>query len=89
MRGLVREDPLLRCITALGGAQLNTDHFSAGIRDDRRMTKPQFISNNRGVDPGLDAGLLGTIFDRICANEIVMSEVDARPIMCPRAAELL
>ena len=72
-------------ILAFSTIMLNTDHFSSGIREDRRMTRDQFISNNRAIDTALTPQFLGTMFDRIISNEIVMSEMEAgdtRSILC-------
>jgi hypothetical protein len=73
-------------VLAFSCIMLNTDHFNPGIKDDRKMTRQEFISNNRGVDEGLTAELLGTIYDRICANEIPraakVEASDTRSILC-------
>jgi hypothetical protein len=81
----VFEKPDTPYILAFSTIMLNTDHFSSGIREDRRMTREQFISNNRAIDDALTPTYLGTIYDRICANEIKMSEMEAgdtRSVLC-------
>ena len=73
-------------VLAFSCIMLNTDHFNPGIKADRKMTREEFISNNRGVDEGLTEELLGTIYDRICANEIPraakVEASDTRSILC-------
>jgi brefeldin A-inhibited guanine nucleotide-exchange protein len=51
---------------------LNTDLHNPQVKAKQRMTKQQFISNNRGIDNGKDvqASLLTRIYDSIHANEI-------------------
>jgi hypothetical protein len=46
------------------------------IREDRKMTREQFIGNNRAIDTALTPQYLGAIFDRICSNEIKMDSID-------------
>lgn len=55
---------------------LNTDHFNPSIREDRKMTRTQFIGNNRAIDTALTPQFLGAMFDRICSNEIKMDSID-------------
>ncbi|KAJ6599098.1 hypothetical protein DFH09DRAFT_971185 [Mycena vulgaris] len=57
---------------------LNTDHYNPQVK--KRMTKTDFIKNNRGIndDADLPEQLLSDIFDEIDANEIRMKdEVEA------------
>ena len=57
---------------------LNTDAFNPQIK--HRMTKPDFIRNNRGINDGQDLPeeYLSAIFDDITSNEIRMKdEVEA------------
>ena len=51
---------------------LNTDAHNPAIK--RKMTKDQFVRNNRGLDDGQDLPLefLESMYDRIVANEIKM-----------------
>jgi hypothetical protein len=63
-------------VLAFSIIMLNTDHFNPNIREDRKMDRSEFISINRGVDPALTEEFLGVVFDRICANEIVMDVTD-------------
>eukprot|EP00802_Teleaulax_amphioxeia_P005529 Tamp_05533.p1 GENE.Tamp_05533~~Tamp_05533.p1 ORF type:complete len:913 (-),score=204.14 Tamp_05533:161-2899(-) len=53
---------------------LNTDAHNPAIKASRKMTKEQFVRNNRGLDDGHDLPqeFLETIHDRIVANEIKM-----------------
>lgn len=46
------------------------------IRQDRKMTREQFIGNNRAIDTALTPQYLGAIYDRICSNEIKMESID-------------
>ena len=57
---------------------LNTDAHNPQVK--RRMTKQDFIKNNRGINDGTDLPeeFLSAIFDEIHSNEIRMKdEVDA------------
>ncbi|KAJ3290032.1 guanine nucleotide exchange protein for ADP-robosylation factor [Borealophlyctis nickersoniae] len=53
---------------------LNTDQFNPQVR--KRMTKADFVKNNRGIDEGNDLPLelLEGIYDEIQSNEIVMKD---------------
>lgn len=53
---------------------LNTDAHNPAIKASRKMTKEQFVRNNRGLDEGQDLAqeFLETLHDRIVANEIKM-----------------
>jgi brefeldin A-inhibited guanine nucleotide-exchange protein len=56
---------------------LNTDAHNPQVK--HRMTKPDFIRNNRGINDGTDLpeDLLSSIYDEIQTNEIRMKdEVD-------------
>ena len=60
---------------------LNTDAHSPQVKN--RMTKNDFLKNNRGINDGQDLpeDMLSTIYDEIVSNEIRMKdEVDAAPI---------
>ena len=57
---------------------LNTDLHNPNIKEDRKMDKPGFIRNNRGIASGRDLPpdyLMG-IFDRIKSNAISLKEDD-------------
>jgi brefeldin A-inhibited guanine nucleotide-exchange protein len=57
---------------------LNTDAYNPQVK--RRMTKTDFIKNNRGINDGADLPeeFLNSIYDDIYANEIRMKdEVEA------------
>jgi brefeldin A-inhibited guanine nucleotide-exchange protein len=53
---------------------LNTDQHNPQVK--KRMTKPEFLKNNRGIDEGKDLPeeLLGAIYDEISINEIIMKD---------------
>ncbi|KAJ7781264.1 hypothetical protein B0H16DRAFT_1497677 [Mycena metata] len=53
---------------------LNTDHYNPQVK--KRMTKTDFIKNNRGINDGADLPeqFLSEIFDEIDANEIRMKD---------------
>lgn len=53
---------------------LNTDQHNPQVK--KRMTKQDFLKNNRGIDEGQDLPdeLLGAIFDEISTNEIIMKD---------------
>eukprot|EP00753_Platysulcus_tardus_P014511 PLAT4385.1.p1 GENE.PLAT4385.1~~PLAT4385.1.p1 ORF type:complete len:445 (-),score=150.21 PLAT4385.1:127-1302(-) len=57
-------------ILAFSTIMLNTDLHNAMVR--RKMTKPQFVRNNRGIDDGSDlpAPMLEALYDSIAASEI-------------------
>ncbi|KAI8812764.1 hypothetical protein BJ742DRAFT_552239 [Cladochytrium replicatum] len=59
-------------IVAYSVIMLNTDQHNSQVK--KRMTKEDFLKNNRGIDDGkdLDPAFLGEIYDDISANEIVM-----------------
>lgn len=60
-------------VLAYSVIMLNTDQHSAKIKG-RRMTKEDFIKNNRGINDNQDLPdeYLGSIFDEIANNEIVL-----------------
>lgn len=58
---------------------LNTDLYNPQVK--RRMTKQDFVKNNRGINDGADLPeeLLSQIFDDIASNEIRMQdEIEAK-----------
>lgn len=60
---------------------LNTDAHNPQVKN--RMTKADFLKNNRGINDGRDLPeeLLGAVFDEIVSNEIRMKdEVETAPI---------
>mmetsp|Transcript_4076 Transcript_4076/g.15739 ORF Transcript_4076/g.15739 Transcript_4076/m.15739 type:complete len:405 (-) Transcript_4076:425-1639(-) len=59
-------------ILAFSTVMLNTDQHNPSIADSRRMTKEDFIRNNRGIDGGKDLAreVLEGIFDSIKAEEL-------------------
>ncbi|KAI8852805.1 hypothetical protein BC829DRAFT_440418 [Chytridium lagenaria] len=61
-------------VLAYSTIMLNTDQHNAQVK--KRMTKAEFLKNNRGIDEGKDlpAELLEGIFDEIFSNEIVMKD---------------
>jgi brefeldin A-inhibited guanine nucleotide-exchange protein len=61
---------------------LNTDAYNPQVKN--RMTKEDFIKNNRGINEGQDLPLefLSGIFDNIYAEEIRMKdEIEAAMLM--------
>lgn len=65
-------------VLAYSVIMLNTDQHNSQVK--KRMTKQDFLKNNRGIDEGRDlpVELLESIFDEIQSNEIVMK--NERPI---------
>ncbi|KAI9017378.1 hypothetical protein BC832DRAFT_588642 [Gaertneriomyces semiglobifer] len=61
-------------VLAYSVIMLNTDQHNAQVK--KRMTKADFLKNNRGIDNGQDlpVELLENIFDEISHNEIVMKD---------------
>lgn len=53
---------------------LNTDAHNQAIAQDRKMTKEQFVSNNRGINNGkdLEKNYLEELYDKIKANAFAM-----------------
>ncbi len=51
---------------------LNTDAHSPHIKQENRMTKPEFLTNNRGINGGKDLPhtFLEQLYDNIVSNEI-------------------
>ncbi|KAI0701822.1 hypothetical protein BC835DRAFT_1264460 [Cytidiella melzeri] len=68
-------------VLAYSTIMLNTDAHNPQVKN--RMTKSDFLKNNRGINDGQDLpeDLLSSIFDEIVSNEIRMKdEVEATPI---------
>ncbi|TPX47651.1 hypothetical protein SeMB42_g02638 [Synchytrium endobioticum] len=61
-------------VLAYSVVMLNTDQHNLQVK--RRMTKAEFVKNNRGIDEGKDLPLefLELVFDEIASNEIVMKD---------------
>ncbi|KAI8610970.1 hypothetical protein BC830DRAFT_1069281 [Chytriomyces sp. MP71] len=61
-------------VLAYSVIMLNTDQHNSQVK--KRMTKSDFLKNNRGIDEGKDIPpvILEAIFDEIQSNEIVMKE---------------
>ncbi|KAI9357006.1 hypothetical protein DFJ73DRAFT_953328 [Zopfochytrium polystomum] len=61
-------------VLAYSVIMLNTDQHNAQVK--KRMTKADFLKNNRGIDEGknLPNEMLEAIFDEISTKEIVMKE---------------
>ena len=53
---------------------LNTDQHSAKLKGKKRMTKEDFIKNNRGINDNADLPdeYLSSVYDEIAQNEIVL-----------------
>ena len=76
-------------VLAFSCIMLNTDAFNVAIKAEKKMKRETFIKINRDVDANLTARFLGTVYDRIVANEIVMrvdgkamDSSDQNSIMC-------
>lgn len=56
---------------------LNTDLHNPSVREDRKMTKDDFLRNNRGISSGSDLPepFLSQIYDNIKTNPISLKEV--------------
>lgn len=63
-------------ILAFSVIMLNTDAHSTSLARQRRMSKEDFLKNNRGIDDGndLDKAFLEDIYDEIQKHEIVLKE---------------
>ncbi|KAJ2779722.1 guanine nucleotide exchange protein for ADP-robosylation factor [Coemansia interrupta] len=61
-------------VLAYSTVMLNTDRHSQQVRN--RMSKQEFINNNRGINDGsdVDAALLGSIYDQVDGEEIKMKD---------------
>jgi len=61
-------------VLAYSVIMLNTDQHSEKLKGKARMTKEDFIKNNRGIndDADLPDEYLGSIYDEIRGNEIVL-----------------
>jgi len=57
---------------------LNTDAHNANIAEHRKMTKPQFINNNRELLATLTEEYLGDMYDRIvnCKFETPLDDTE-------------
>lgn len=66
-------------VLAYSVIMLNTDAHNSMVKD--KMTKVDFIRNNRGIDDGKDLPeeFLGTLYDQIVKNEIKMSADSSAP----------
>ena len=62
-------------ILAFSTIMLQTNLHNPAIKEDKRMTKDQFIKQNKGItsDGELSDDLLSQIYDRIAAEEISMT----------------
>lgn len=63
-------------VLAFSVIMLNTDAHSSTLAKQKRMSKEDFLKNNRGIDDGndLDAAFLEEIYDEIQSDEIVLKE---------------
>ncbi|XP_057964106.1 brefeldin A-inhibited guanine nucleotide-exchange protein 1 isoform X2 [Malania oleifera] len=66
-------------VLAYSVIMLNTDAHNNMVKD--KMTKADFIRNNRGIDDGKDLPeeYLGTLYDQIVKNEIKMNADSSAP----------
>jgi brefeldin A-inhibited guanine nucleotide-exchange protein len=71
-------------ILAFSVIMLNTDAHNKNLKQ-KRMTKVEFVKNNRGINDGKDLPeeLLGEIYDEIQANEIKMKDEIQEPGTTP------
>jgi Sec7-like guanine-nucleotide exchange factor len=60
------------CVLSYALLMLNTSLFNPNVHESEKMTLPQFISMNRGIDGGknLDPGLLSQVYAAIEEEEI-------------------
>ncbi|KAJ1891332.1 guanine nucleotide exchange protein for ADP-robosylation factor [Kickxella alabastrina] len=61
-------------VLAFSTVMLNTDHYSPQVKN--RMTKQDFINNNRGINDGqdIDRVLLEGVYDQVDQEEIKMKD---------------
>lgn len=66
-------------VLAYSVIMLNTDAYNSMVKD--KMTKADFIRNNRGIDDGKDLPeeYLGALYDQIVKNEIKMNAENSQP----------
>ncbi|XP_044507637.1 brefeldin A-inhibited guanine nucleotide-exchange protein 1-like isoform X2 [Mangifera indica] len=66
-------------VLAYSVIMLNTDAHNSMVKD--KMTKADFIRNNRGIDGGKDLPeqYLGALYDQIVKNEIKMNAISSAP----------
>jgi brefeldin A-inhibited guanine nucleotide-exchange protein len=66
-------------ILAFSTIMLQTNLHNPAIKDDKRMTKEQFIKQNKGITPDgeLSDELLSEIYDRISLHPISLNKDDA------------
>lgn len=62
-------------ILAFSAIMLNTDAHNTSIKKEKKMTRNQFINNNRGIDAGgdLPSAFLSSVYVSIAENEIKMT----------------
>ncbi len=75
-------------ILAFSTIMLQTDLHNPSIRDDKRMTKEQFIKQNKGISPDgeLSDEMLSDIYDRIAAEPISIT-ADDKSVKKPKKDE--
>lgn len=66
-------------VLAYSVIMLNTDAHNSMVKD--KMTKADFVRNNRGIDDGKDLPeeYLGALYDQIVKNEIKMNAESSQP----------
>lgn len=76
-------------ILAFSVIMLNTDAHNKNLKQ-KRMTKIEFVKNNRGINDGADLpeDLLGEIYDEIQTNEIKMKDEIQEPVPAPTSTGL-
>lgn len=67
-------NPDVVMVLAFSAIMLNTDAHNPNVKPERKMTRVQFIANNRGIDDGKDLPepMLTELYDSIVANPIKM-----------------
>lgn len=62
-------------VLAYSVIMLNTDQHSSKLKGKKRMTKEDFIKNNRGINDNADLPdeYLSSVYDEIAQNEIVLN----------------
>jgi brefeldin A-inhibited guanine nucleotide-exchange protein len=76
-------------ILAFSVIMLNTDAHNKNLKQ-KRMTKIEFVKNNRGINDGADLpeDFLGEIYDEIQTNEIKMKDEIQEPVPAPASTGL-
>lgn len=67
----------LALIIAFSTIMLHTDAHSREIKQDNKMTRDEFVRNNRGVPGGdqIPVEFIGAIYDRVVAEEWITTDI--------------